>query len=279
MANAKTIGIISIKGGVGKTSTVSSLGASLANDFKKKILLVDANFTSPTLGLHIGLINPEITLHHVLSGKANIKEAIYETGYGFDIIPGSHLYERINPYLLKDKLKEIKNKYDLILIDSSPNLNEEILAAMIASDELLVLTTPDYVTLATTLNAVKLARVRKTPIIGLILNKVYGENFELNVEDIEKASGVNVLAVLPNEIKVLEALSKCTPSTLHKHSQTSLELKKLAGSLVGEKYKEGGLRFYLRKIGRLGKVTKQEVNRVLFTKERLADQLLEGIKR
>ena len=177
--NAKTIGVISIKGGVGKTSTVSSLGASLSKDFNKKVLLVDANFTSPTLGLHIGLISPEITLHHVLSGKANIKEAIYETGYGFDIIPGSHIYDRIDPYLLREKLKEIKNKYDVVLVDSSPNLNEEILAAMMASDELLVMTTPDYVTLATTLNAVKLAKVRKTPIIGLVLNKVHGNDFEL----------------------------------------------------------------------------------------------------
>ncbi len=270
---AKTIGVISIKGGVGKTSTVSSLGASLVNDFNKKVLLVDANFTSPTLGLHIGLINPEITLHHVLDGKANIKDAIYETGYGFDIIPGSHIYERIDPYALKDKLKEIKNKYDLIIVDSSPNLNEEILATMMASDEILVLTTPDYVTLATTLNAVKLAKVRKTPIIGLVLNKVHGKNFELSLDDIEKAAGVNVLAVLPHEIKVLEALSKCMPSTLHKNSETGLELKKLAGSLVGEKYNEGKMKSFFKKMGNFGRVSKQEVNRVLLTEDRLSAPL------
>jgi septum site-determining protein MinD len=270
---AKTVGVISIKGGVGKTSTVSSLGASLANDFKKKVLLVDANFTSPTLGLHIGLVNPEITLHHVLDGKANIKEAIYETGYGFDIIPGSHIYDRIDPYALKDKLKELKNNYDLIIVDSSPNLNEEILAAMMASDELLVLTTPDYVTLATTLNAVKLAKVRKTPIIGLVLNKVHGKDFELSIEDIEKAAGVNVLAVLPHEIKVLEALSKSTPSTLHKNSEMSLELKKLAGSLIGESYSEGKWKAFFKKLNNFGRVSKQEVNRVLLTGERLASPI------
>ena len=42
----KTIGIVSIKGGVGKSSSVSALGASLANDFNKKVLIVDANFSS-----------------------------------------------------------------------------------------------------------------------------------------------------------------------------------------------------------------------------------------
>ena len=50
---AKKIGIISIKGGVGKTSTVAALGASLAKDFNKRVLLVDANFSSPNLCLHL----------------------------------------------------------------------------------------------------------------------------------------------------------------------------------------------------------------------------------
>ena len=45
----KVLGVISIKGGVGKTTLVSNLGASLANDFKKKVLLIDANFNAPNL--------------------------------------------------------------------------------------------------------------------------------------------------------------------------------------------------------------------------------------
>jgi MinD-like ATPase involved in chromosome partitioning or flagellar assembly len=49
MSKGKIIGIISIKGGVGKTTAVSNLGAVLANEFGKKVLLVDANFTAPNL--------------------------------------------------------------------------------------------------------------------------------------------------------------------------------------------------------------------------------------
>ena len=44
-----------------------------------------------------------------------------------------------------------------MLIDSSPNLDEETLAAMLASDSILVVTTPDYPTLANTLKAIKVA--------------------------------------------------------------------------------------------------------------------------
>jgi MinD-like ATPase involved in chromosome partitioning or flagellar assembly len=263
---SKTIGIVSIKGGVGKTSAVTSLGAALANQFNKKVLLVDANFSSPTLGFHIGLYNPEITLHHVLDGKANAKEAVYETDYGFDVIPGALVYDnkaKINPFRLAEKIRDLKRKYDVILIDSSPNLNDEILATIIASDELLIVTTPDYVTLASTLKAIRSAKEKRTPITGIILNKVHNKNFEVTLEDIENMSGVDVLAVLPHELDVLEALSVSTPSTLLKESPTTIEYKKLAGSLVGENYKSK--QKFKNWLGMFMKsVPKQEINRTIL---------------
>ena len=39
MADGKTIGIISLKGGVGKTSSVANLGAALASEFGRKVLV------------------------------------------------------------------------------------------------------------------------------------------------------------------------------------------------------------------------------------------------
>ena len=216
--------------------------------------------------MHLGLINPEITLHHVLNNRANAENAIYETEHGFHIIPGALIYEKINPYELKDKIKHLKNYYDVILIDSSPTLNEEILATMIASDDLFVVTTPDHVTLSTTLRAVKLAKQRKTQIRGLILNKVLNKNFELSLEEIEEAADCNVLAVLPYEINILEALSKNTPSTLHKQSESTFEYIKLAGALIGEEYKDPRFKFKLNRL--FGKNSKQDINRNIFREER-----------
>lgn len=267
----KTIGVISIKGGVGKTSTVSALGASLANDFAQKVLLVDANFSAPNLGFQLGLYNPEVTLHHVLDGKAHINDAVYETGHGFDIIPGAMVYNfkesQIDPFKLSEKLRDLRRKYDVILIDSSPNMNREILATMIASDELFMVTTPDYVTLALTLRAMKLAKDKKTPINGLILNKVYNKNFELSLENIEEMAGVPVLAVLPHEIGVPEAHSKNLPSTLHKNNESSLEYKKLAAVLIGQEFADSKIKQFFKRFKL--KHPKQDVNRAIFRKSRL----------
>ena len=254
----KVIGILSLKGGVGKTSVVTSLGAAIA-DFGKRVLLIDANFSAPNLGMHLNIINPKITLHHVLGRESNINDAIHESE-NFDVIPSSMSDRIINPLKLKDKIKFLKKKYDIILIDSSPSLNEETLAVMLASDELLVVTTPDYPTLSVTLKAVKLARQRGTSINGLILNKVYNKNFELSIDDIEKTVEVPVMAVIPHDINVLKALAEFAPPTTYKpKSEASAEYKKLAATLIGEKYKPFHLKNFL-------KITpkRQEINREIF---------------
>ena len=83
----KTIGIVSLKGGVGKTSVVTALGAALS-EFGKEVLLIDGNLSSPSLGLHLNITGPETTIHHVLNRTANTKDAIYEYE-GFHVMPAS----------------------------------------------------------------------------------------------------------------------------------------------------------------------------------------------
>mgnify|MGYP001616633616 FL=1 len=263
---AKTIGILSLKGGVGKTSSVAALGDALANR-GKNVLLVDANFSAPNLGIHFNLIDPSVTLHDVLSKKANISQAIYEVRNGIHLIPsGIFSNEQINPMNLKSKLNTLKKFYDIILIDSSPALNEETLAAMYASDELIVVTTPDYSTMATTLKAVKMAKERGIPITGMIINKVYGESFEIPIKEIENTAEIPVMAVIPHDIDILRAISDFTPLTsFSPNSEGSLEFSKLAASLVGEKYISSRWRDFFS-VWRKLIPTRQDVNRELYYK-------------
>jgi len=264
----ETIGIISLKGGVGKTSSVANIGAALASEFGKKVLVVDANFTAPNLGLHLGLSNPEVTIHDVLLNKVNAEEAVHEHMEGFHIIPGAYLSRKINPFKLKQKIEHLKDQYDVILIDSSPNLNDEMLATMIASDKILVVTSPDYPTLSTTLRAVRLAKQKGTPINGLILNRVRGKKFELSVQDIEEAAGVPVVSVLPEDIKVPESIANTTPVTVDKpKAKSSIEYKKLAAALIGEEYKDPRLWHRIKSIFKKD-IAKDNINRLLMDNER-----------
>ena len=159
---SRTIGIISIKGGVGKTTVASSLATDLANHHKQNVLLVDGNFSAPNLGLHMDIVEPKKTIHHVLDKKAKIQSAIHNK-FGVDVIPGSYTFQgNLNVLKLKDRIKKLNSSYDFIIIDSSPTLNEEILSTMLASDNLFVVSTPDYPTLSCSLRAAK-CRILSTP--------------------------------------------------------------------------------------------------------------------
>lgn len=256
----KIIGVLSLKGGVGKTSSVISLGFCLA-ELGKKVLLVDCNFSAPNLGLALNVINPEKTLHHVLERSAQIKDAIHELDH-FHVIPASIFKEpKINPLKLKDYIRDLKKIYDVILLDSSPALNDETLSVMLAADELLLITTPDHVTLGTTLKAVKDARERGFRVIGIILNKVYNKNFELNIEDIEKTIDVPVLAVIPHDVEAVKSVSLLKPWAERKpNSKGTIEYKKLAHVLVGEKYTANKIKNIINRMT----PTRQEINREIF---------------
>jgi len=258
----KTIGIVSLKGGVGKTTVVAALGGALSR-LGKKTLVVDGNLSSPNLGLHLNIVNPERTLHDVLNRNATTKEAIQKQE-GLDILPASIFNNiEVEPLKLKDHLKNVKRSYDVILIDSSPSLDQETLGVMLASDEILVVTTADHVTMSTSIKAAKLAKQRGVPISGLIVNKVHGKDFELSLKDIEETLEIPVLARIPYDTNVLRALSAMEPSTFYKpNSEGSRELMKLASVLVGEKYRQNSFLNFFRNLN----PSKQEVNREIFYK-------------
>ena len=239
MSKGKSVGIISIKGGVGKTTSVVNLANSLAKDYSKKVLVIDANFSSPNIALHLGNINYKNTIHDLLNQKSKPDDTIYEHEFGFHVIPSHAGSTNANYARLKQKVQHLKNHYDVILIDSSSALNEELLAAIVSSDELYVVSTPDLPTLSTTLKAVKIAAEKKTKINGLILNKVRGKNYELKPADMERLSGIPLVGVVKDNVRVLESLNKVKPiTTLNSHSDVSLAYKKIAAKIIGVEYKE-----------------------------------------
>lgn len=233
----KIIGIMSLKGGVGKTSVVASLGTAIAS-FGKKVLLIDANFSAPNLGIHFNIIDPEVTIHDVLTRRKNINDAIYAVGE-LDILPASIFNDSvIGPLRLKERIRLLKKRYDVILIDSAPTLGDEGLATLFASDEVFFVINPDHSSLSNTLKTINRANERGTVINGLILNKVYGKDFELTLEDIESTTNIPVMAIIPHDVNVLEAQSKFETPIHHKpKSKGSKEFKKLAATIIGEKYK------------------------------------------
>src|SRR3989344_1337425 len=229
-----TIRIVSIKGGVGKTTIASSIATDLANHYKKKVLLVDANFSAPNAALHMNLLEADKTLHDALANKIKIKSAI-KNRYGVDIIPGRYFAKHnYNPLKLKDKLKLVKNDYDYIILDASPSMNEEVLASIIASDSIFIVTTPDYPTLSCSLKTAKFIKNRGKKVAGIILNKIRDPLFEISLKEIEKSIEIPVVARILDEKLNTRALYTRIPMPLYKrNSQFSKEINNLCAAITG----------------------------------------------
>ncbi len=265
----KTIGLISIKGGVGKTTIAASLAVELANSFKKKVLLVDANYGAPNLAIHLGILTPQKTIHDVLANKVRIKSAIHRS-FGLDLIPGSYVYNApLNTLKLKSKIKKIKKNYDFIIIDSSPSLNEELLSTIIASDKLFVVTTPDYATTSCSIRAANIAKQRGRPISGIILNKIRAPKYELTLKEIEKATDIPVVAKIKDDKNAIRSLFNCVPISIYnKRSSFSREINNLAAAITNNKEKHSFLKSLMPSNFR-----KEQVNRQVFKESFYTSQL------
>lgn len=239
----KIIGVVSARGGVGKTTTVANLGVALVREFNKNVLALDGNITTANLGLHLGLIYPPVTLYDVLKDKISIVQATYIHHTGLHIVPSSlELDENINPVYLGRKIEKLKDRYDLILIDSATGLGKEVLSVIRAVDELLVVITPDITSIVTSLKLIELVKKMKIPIIGLILNMIRKKGYELGEKEIADGLEVPVIAKIPDDDKIPEAVATKMPVVLYDPlSPASIAFKKLAAHLIGKKYKPPGI--------------------------------------
>jgi MinD-like ATPase involved in chromosome partitioning or flagellar assembly len=262
------ISFVSIKGGVGKTTMALETASALANDFGKKVLLVDANFSAPNIGLYLDLKN-DLTIHDVLRDNEGLHAAIYEA-YGMDIVPASMYFnDAIDPLKLKKVLEKYRNRYDFIIIDSSPH-HSEMLPAIAAADKIFVVTTPDRVTLHTSMKAAQLAKKNKTNVVGVIINKIKDSKYELDLSEIEGLIELPVLARVKDHKKLIEAGHFKVPITIYDGvNEISKEVKRLASAIAGHKEKES---FFSKIIGRHFKPEK--VNREMYRQKFYETQLV-----
>lgn len=240
----RIISVISGKGGVGKTTLVSNLGASLAKK-GKNVTVIDGNVTGANLGMHLGLPSADcypISLNEVLRNDAFITQAMYRHPAGFSVIP-AYLDEISLDYGgLKKCIKPLIGANDFILIDSAAGTDKEVEAAVESSDAVIIVTNPEHPAVANAVAAKKLAERKGKEVLGLVINKVMREGHELTEASIESMTEMPVLATLHDHRKVREAIAHRTPLVIHApKNRTSKAIVQLASYLCGEEPQKQGL--------------------------------------
>lgn len=151
------IAFVNQKGGVGKTTTTLNVGAGLAEE-GKKVLLIDADQSGNlTKSAGIELTGDMPTLYETLKGLANINDSIQSTQNGkYEILPSDNMLSGIDvelsaipgrEMLLKEALAQLSKIYDYILIDCPPSLNTMSLMALTAAQGIIVPVQAHYLAL------------------------------------------------------------------------------------------------------------------------------------
>ncbi len=237
----KIITITSGKGGVGKTTTAINLGAAL-NAFGKEVIIVDANLTTPNVGLHLGAPIVPVSLNHVLSGKAKIADAVYEHESGTKIIPSSLSVKdlrTIEHSKLKEVGKKLKKAADFVIYDSAAGLGEEAIAALEAADELIIVTNPEIPAVTDALKTSKVIEELGKEVRGVIVTRVRGSRSEMPIMNVKDMLELPILGVIPEDDNMQVALvMKDALIHTHPRSKAAKAYRKIAAKLIGNNFKE-----------------------------------------
>ncbi|MBS3088704.1 cell division ATPase MinD [Candidatus Pacearchaeota archaeon] len=238
---SRIITITSGKGGVGKTTTSINLAAAL-NFFGKDVIIVDANLTTPNVGLHLGAPIVPVSLNHVLLGKAKVSDAIYEHESGTKIIPSSLSIgelKRLDHSKLKDLSKKLRKVADYVIYDSSAGLGDEATAAIESADEIIIVTNPEIPAVTDALKTAKLAEQLGKEIKGVIVTRVRNNSTEMPIANIQDMLELPILGIVPEDENIqMSVVMKDAIIHTHPKSKAARAYKKIAAKISGVDYKD-----------------------------------------
>ena len=234
----RIISVVSGKGGVGKTTVTAELGIALAKR-GLKVCLIDADVAMANLSLLLNMQSAPITLHDVLLGESAIQDSIYDGPAGVKFIPSGlslENYRRVDPERLQSVIESIANQFDFILLDCPAGIEKSVLAAIAASDEILLVTVPNSPSIADAFKAKATAQRLGIKSTGVIVNFIFEEKGEINPNEIMRMMELPIYGLIPYDPEMRRSFmqDKATPLMVRRPSSpAAMAIQKTASKLSG----------------------------------------------
>lgn len=225
---SSVVSFINQKGGVAKTTTAINVAAQWARA-GKKILLIDLDPQASATRSIFGDTEFENTIYDVLTSEIEAKDAVaHSDSFGIDVIPSEIMLSGIEIILsskfgretiLKRRLAEIQNDYDIVVIDCSPSLGLLTVNALMASKDIVIPICPEYFSLKgielilETLKNIHAGLGHKVDVRGIIISKYRTRRIvEQVIRDLRANYNIPVFSnYIPDSIVVEEAHHKHLP--------------------------------------------------------------------
>jgi MinD-like ATPase involved in chromosome partitioning or flagellar assembly len=257
MSDGRIIGLISGKGGVGKTSMCVNLGIGL-KQLGKEVTLVDADFSASNLGVHLGRYDHPVKIQDVLHQEADASSAIFRHPTGVKAIASSNEIHKVEPdtSLLRHVLETAAEDSDYVLVDCPPGIDSTVENIMDACDELLIITMPTQTAGINAAQIIEKAKQKRQPILGTIINKASNNpEKELVEREVEMMTESDTLAKVPYDDKMKESLFNNTPLLVYDPlAKASLEIRGLAADMEGQRFEKPKFAKLKRKLRNLKEV-------------------------
>jgi pilus assembly protein CpaF len=238
--SAKTIVIFSTKGGVGKTLIATNLAVSLVKDQAKRVCLVDLDLQGLGDMARMLYLNPQKAMVDLIANLKDRTRGLKKQDFlthgslDLDFLPGvlkPQQSPHLEPGMLKETFSLLNKDYDYIIVDAGNNFSEVFVATVNQANLILLVVTPDILSIYQTKWAVDTLQFLNLPLsmVKIVLNRAESAS-SISWQEIRVSLPCDIISHIPSEGRAVGlAVNQGIPVVIDSpRAKISLAIAKLA---------------------------------------------------